>query len=146
VIDISSKPDVPRRATAEGFIKLRGPTVRAIAQGSVKKGNPLEAGRIAGLQALKKTHELLPHCHPIPLEHADLSLDLDQEGSGVRAKCEVAARYKTGVEMEALTGVSVALLTVWDMVKYLEKDENGQYPATLITGIRVVQKVKGPAG
>jgi cyclic pyranopterin phosphate synthase len=144
MIDISAKPDVPRRAAASGFIRLRGPTVRAIARGGIKKGDPLQAARVAGLQALKRTHELLPHCHPIPLEHAEVVVEVDREGSGVRARAEVAARYKTGVEMEALTGVSVALLTVWDMVKYLEKDGAGQYPETSIGEIRVVRKEKGP--
>jgi len=146
MIDISSKPPVPRRAVAEGFIRLKPDTLAAIGQGLVKKGDPLQAGRIAGLQAVKRTHELLPHCHPIPLEHADVTLEMDRSGTGVRARAEVAANYKTGVEMEALTGVGVALLTVWDMVKYLEKDAKGQYPATLITDIRVVQKEKGLPG
>jgi cyclic pyranopterin phosphate synthase len=143
VIDISSKPAVARRAVAEGSIHLRKETIDTIDSGKVKKGDPLAAARVAGLQAIKRTPELLPHCHPIPLEHAEVVAELDVSSSSVRVRVEVAANWKTGVEMEALTGASVALLTVWDMVKYLEKDEAGQYPETKISEIRVVRKEKG---
>ena len=135
-----------RRAVAEGSIRLKKETIETIANRGVKKGDPLQAARIAGLQAIKRTPELLPHCHPIPLEHAEVTAEIDAASSSVRVRVEVAADWKTGVEMEALTGASVALLTVWDMVKYLEKDSGGQYPETSISGIRVVSKTKGPAG
>ena len=146
MIDISSKPTVARRAVAEGSILLKKGTIETIANGAVKKGDPLQAARIAGLQAIKRTPELLPHCHPIPLEHAEVVAEIEMASSSVRVRVEVAANWKTGVEMEALTGASVALLTVWDMVKYLEKDSGGQYPGTRISEIRVVSKTKGLAG
>jgi cyclic pyranopterin phosphate synthase len=105
------------------------------------KGNILAAAEVAALQAIKKVWEVLPHTHQIPITSAGVNLKV---GSGsVSATVAVEATYKTGVEMEALYGVSVALLTVWDMVKPLEKDEGGQYPTTRIGNIRVVSKVKG---
>jgi cyclic pyranopterin phosphate synthase len=92
------------------------------------------------LLGLKRTHELIPHCHPIPITGS--SVVLAPSRLGVKARVEVEALWRTGVEMEALVGVSVALLTVWDMVKYLEKDTRGAYPETRIEAIRVVAKVK----
>lgn len=139
--DIQAKPDVPRRAVATGTIRLRAATVRAIRGKRVEKGDPIAAAEVAGLQAIKSTWQTLPHCHPIPLTSAAVEFDIRTD----RLVCTttVAATYKTGVEMEALYGVSVALLTVWDMVKSLEKDARGQYPAARIDGIRVVSKEKG---
>ncbi len=143
MVDIQAKPDVPRRAVATGTIRLRAATVRAIRAGRVEKGDPIAAAEVAGLQAIKSTWQALPHCHPIPLTSA--AVELDVRADRVVCTTTVAATYKTGVEMEALYGVSVALLTVWDMVKSLEKDARGQYPAAQIEGIRVVSKEKGPA-
>lgn len=141
MVDIRAKPDVPRRAVAEGTIRLRPRTVAAIRAGRVEKGDPLAAAEVAGLQAIKSTWQTLPHCHPIPLTSAAVEFDVRKDG--VACTATVEATYKTGVEMEALYGVSVALLTVWDMVKSLEKDARGQYPAARIEGIRVVSKEKG---
>ena len=143
MVDIQAKPDVPRRAVATGTIRLRAATVRAIRAGRVEKGDPIAAAEVAGLQAIKSTWQALPHCHPIPLTSA--AVELEVRPATVVCTTTVAATYKTGVEMEALYGVSVALLTVWDMVKSLEKDARGQYPAARIEGIRVVSKEKGPA-
>lgn len=142
MIDIGTKPDVPRRAVAEGTIRLRPRTVAAIRAGRVPKGDPVATGEVAGLQAIKSTWQTLPHCHPIPLSSAAVEFDIGKD----RVVCTttVEATYKTGVEMEALYGVSVALLTVWDMVKALEKDARGQYPVARIEGVRVVSKAKGP--
>ncbi len=141
MVDIHAKPDVPRRAVAEGTIRLRSATIAAIRAGRVEKGDPIAAAEVAGLQAIKSTWQTLPHCHPIPLTSAGVEFAVRKD----RVVCttSVEATYKTGVEMEALYGVSVALLTVWDMVKSLEKDPRGQYPEARIEGIHVISKVKG---
>ncbi len=141
MIDVSEKEAVPRTAEAIGRIHLKRDTVDAIREGKVKKGDPLSAAEIAALLAVKKAPELIPMCHNIPISSADAIFALGPDY--VEARCRVNATYRTGVEMEALTGVSVALLTVWDMVKYMEKDESGGYPSTAITDVRVTEKVKG---
>jgi cyclic pyranopterin phosphate synthase len=141
MVDITGKDVVPRTAEAVGRIILKRETLNAIKSRSVKKGDPLAAAEIACIQAVKKTPDLIPMCHNIPIGSVDANFTLGNEW--VEAKCRVNATYKTGVEMEALTGLSVGLLTIWDMVKYLEKDENGKYPHTRITDIRVSEKRKG---
>ncbi|WP_290596020.1 MULTISPECIES: cyclic pyranopterin monophosphate synthase MoaC [unclassified Archaeoglobus] len=141
MVDVSEKEDVTRVSVAEGFIKLRSSTINAILNKEVAKGNVIAAANIAGVLAVKKTPELIPMCHPIPI--TSVKFDFDIESVGIRVRCTVKSKGKTGVEMEALTGVSVALLTIWDMVKSLEKDEYGNYPKTLIEVIKVVEKVKG---
>ncbi len=141
MIDVSKKDIVHREAEAEGRIYLKIDTIKAIKEGRVKKGNPLAAAEISCILAVKKTPELIPLCHPIPLTSIDVNFDFEE--SSLRVWCRVTADYKTGVEMEALTGVTTGLLTVWDMVKYLEKDERGQYPSTSISEVRVIEKRKG---
>ncbi len=141
MVDIGAKPDVRRRAVARGEIRLRPATVRAIRDGRVEKGDPLAAAEVAGLQAIKSTWQALPHCHPIPLTSAGVEFEV--RADRVIATATVEATYKTGVEMEALYGVSVALLAVWDMVKSLEKDTQGQYPTARIEGVRLISKRKG---
>jgi cyclic pyranopterin monophosphate synthase len=141
MVDISTKGDVVREATASGKIFLRPETLAAIREGTVVKGNVLATARVAATLAVKKTPDLIPMCHQIPI--SSISVDF-VEGSGyLEATVVVKMTGKTGVEMEALTGVSVALLTVWDMVKSAEKDAQGQYPVTRITDVRVVEKKKG---
>jgi len=140
MIDVSKKDIVHREAEAEGRIYLKIDTIKAIKEGRVKKGNPLAAAEISCILAVKKTPELIPLCHPIPLTSIDVNFDFEE--SSLRIWCRVTADYKTGVEMEALTGVTTGLLTVWDMVKYLEKDERGQYPSTSISEVRVIEKRK----
>ncbi len=142
MVDVSEKDVVLRIATAEGFIKLKKETIEAIKRGEVEKGNVIATAIVAGTLAVKKTSELIPMCHPIPI--TSVKFDYEFEDEGIRMLCEVRAFAKTGVEMEALTGVSVALLTVWDMVKSMEKDEKGNYPETAIKNVRVVEKVKAP--
>lgn len=137
---VGRKAVVFRRASATGEILLTPATIRAIRNGSVDKGDVLKAAELAGLLAAKRTPELIPHCHPIPL--TGISVDLVLGSRGVRASAIVEAYYRTGVEMEALVAVSVALLTVWDMVKYLEKNARGQYPHTRVRDVRVVAKEK----
>ena len=141
MVDISEKEIVPRKAEATGRIILKKETVAAIRSGKVKKGDPLAVAEIACIQAVKKTPELIPMCHNIPLDNVDAQFVMDDDS--VEVRCSVTATYRTGVEMEALTGVSVGLLTIWDMVKYLEKDQQGQYPSTKITDVIVTEKRKG---
>jgi len=140
MVDITEKPEVYREATASGFIRLKKETVKAILEGKVPKGDVLNVARVAAILAVKKTWEILPLCHLIPITGVEVDFDLTEDG--VEATVTVKTTSKTGVEMEALTGVTVALLTVWDMVKSLEKDDRGQYPYTLIREVRVLEKVK----
>ncbi len=141
MIDVSDKDVVHREAEAVGRIKLKKETIAAIREGKIKKGDPLTVAEIASIQAVKKTPDLIPLCHPIPITSVSTEFEIGE--NEIEARCRVVADYKTGVEMEALTGVTVALLNIWDMVKYLEKDEEGQYPTAVITGIRVTEKRKG---
>ncbi|EHP68650.1 MAG: cyclic pyranopterin monophosphate synthase MoaC [Metallosphaera yellowstonensis] len=140
MVDISGKAYSLREAEAEGFIRLRSDTVRLIREGKIEKGDVITVAKTAGILAAKRTPELLPLCHPIPLESVEVKIEVENEG--VRVRTRIKAHYKTGVEMEALTATSVALLTVWDMVKKYEKDDKGQYPSTAIEGVRVVEKIK----
>lgn len=142
MIDISGKGDVRREAEASGSIRLTPGSIDAVRKGTVKKGDALEVARVAGILAVKRTHEIIPHCHPIPVEGCEIRFDVHDDS--IRVHCRVRARYRTGVEMEALTGVSAALLALWDMLKYLEKDASGQYPRTSIEGVRVDEKLKAP--
>jgi len=141
MIDIEEKEVVSRRAAAEGVIRLGQKSLDAIANGTVRKGDPLQTAEVAGLLAVKRTASDVPHCHPIPITGADFAFDV--RGNRVKVTCTVKAEAKTGVEMEALNGVTTALVTIWDMVKYLEKDDDGQYPGTAITDVRVTEKKKG---
>jgi cyclic pyranopterin phosphate synthase len=141
MVDISGKSAEAREAVAEGRIRLREETLRAIREGTTVKGNVLATARVAGILAVKETPRIIPLCHPIPLSGIEVDFT-DGEGF-IRATVRVRSRGPTGVEMEALTGVAVALLTIWDMVKSAEKDAAGQYPETGIDGIRVLSKKKG---
>lgn len=141
MIDVSGKETVARKAVATGIIKLKASTVDAIRQGKIKKGDPLTVGEIAAILAVKNTPDLIPLCHNIPIGKAHVEYTLGK--TTIEARCTVTTYAKTGVEMEALAGVTVALLNIWDMTKYLEKDEDGQYPDTRISEIRVIEKVKG---
>jgi cyclic pyranopterin phosphate synthase len=141
MVDISDKEVVHREAEAVGTISLRKETIAAIRDGKVRKGDPLQAAELACILAVKKTPEIVPLCHPIPITSVEADFELGQET--IQARCRVSADYKTGVEMEALVGVTAAILNIWDMVKYLEKDDEGQYPYTVITGVRVIEKRKG---
>lgn len=141
MVDVTAKPDVSRKAEARGRIYLRDTTLKAIAEGTVVKGNVLATAQVAGTMAVKQTWALIPMCHPIPV--GAVTISFEQTDEYIEASCLVKTFGKTGIEMEALTGVSVALLTIWDMVKSAEKDEAGQYPVTRIEGIHVVEKLKG---
>src|SRR4030067_1523424 len=131
MVDVSGKPDVFREATAKGTIKLKHETIRLSNEGKIAKGDPLYTAKIAGVLAAKKTSELVPLCHPLPLTSVDVEAKVLGESS-VEVSAVVKTRAQTGVEMEALTAVSEVLLTVWEMRKQYEKDAAGQYPATAI--------------
>jgi cyclic pyranopterin phosphate synthase len=139
-VDVSGKEVVRREAVARGFIKLRPETIQRIRSGALEKGDPLQAARLAGINAAKLTPFLLPLCHPLKLEHVEVSLNVMDDG--VEVVVRVVAHEKTGVEMEALTAAAIALLNIWDVVKQYEKDESGQYPLTEITSIRILRKIK----
>lgn len=141
MIDISNKNIVERIAVAEGEIILKKETIEIIRQGKIKKGDVLTVAQISGINAVKNTSQIIPLCHPILLTHIDINFDVKEVN--ILCKCIVKADYKTGVEMEALLGVTTSLLTIWDMVKYLEKDKHGRYPNTSIQNIKVIEKLKG---
>jgi cyclic pyranopterin phosphate synthase len=141
MVDVSGKPEIFREATATGTIRLKPETIRLIKDDKIAKGDPLYTAKIAGILAAKKTSELVPPCHPLPLTNVDVDAEVSGDTS-VEVTVVVKTRAQTGVEMEALTAVSVALLAVWDMTKQYEKDSAGQYPSTAIENIHVVEKLK----
>jgi cyclic pyranopterin phosphate synthase len=119
MVDIGAKAVTRREAAASAFVKLGPATVRLVRTNGLAKGDVLNTARLAGIQAAKRAHELIPLAHPIPLENVAVDLDIDK--TGVRVRCRVTAEAKTGAEMEALTGAAVAALTVYDMVKAVER-------------------------
>ena len=141
MVDITSKFNAYREATAKGRIKLRAETIRLIKEGLVEKGDPLHTAKIASILAAKNTSSLIPLCHPIPITNVKVEARIVDENT-VEVESTVKTRAQTGVEMEALVAATIALLTIWDMVKQYEKDANGQYPYTTIQDIHVVRKVK----
>jgi len=143
MVDITSKPEVYREATAEGRIRLRNETVSLIQQGKIAKGDPIYAAKIAGILAAKNTSSLIPLCHPIPLTSVNLDVRIVDECT-ISVETTVKTKAQTGVEMEALVATATALLTIWDMTKKYEKDQDGQYPYTRVQDIRVLRKSKGP--
>ena len=119
MVDVGVKAVTRRKATASAFVKLGPETLRLIRENGIAKGDVLNTARLAGIQAAKRACELIPLAHPIPLEN--IAVDLEIEKSGVRVRCRVSAEAKTGAEMEALTGAAVAALTIYDMVKAVER-------------------------
>ena len=142
MVDVTSKPEIYREATAKGTIKLKPRTIQLIKDGRIEKGNPFEVAKVAGILAAKNTSKLIPLCHPLPLTGVKIKLKT-VDCSKVEAEATIKTRAQTGVEMEALAAVATALLTVWDMTKQYEKDLQGQYPSTSIHNLHVVNKVKG---
>jgi len=141
MVDVSSKDEIFREATASGIIKLKAETIKLIETGKIAKGDPLYTAKIAGILAAKKTSSLIPLCHPLPLTSVQVDVKALDKGT-VEVSATVKAKAQTGVEMEALTAVTMGLLTVWDMTKQYEKDAAGQYPSTKIDDIHVVRKFK----
>lgn len=137
MVDVGDKPDTVREATATGRITMSAEAAQAIREGAVKKGDVLAVARVAGIMAAKKTSDLIPLCHPLPL--TKVTLDLVVEDDGVTATATCATRGPTGVEMEALTAVSAALLTVYDMAKALDRGME-------IGGVKLLAKSGGRSG
>lgn len=140
MVEISGKDDVRRSARASGRIKLKEDTILRVREGKIEKGNVLTTAQVAAIAAVKKTPDLIPMCHQLQI--TGVNVDFEFHKNEIEAKVEVRSIGKTGVEMEAITGVSVALLTIWDMVKAVEKDDEGQYPVTEIGKIKVTEKIK----
>jgi cyclic pyranopterin phosphate synthase len=140
MIDITDKPLAYREAVAKGRIRLRKETIEKIRSGEVKKGDVLTVARVAAVQSVKETPKIIMLCHPIQVTSTDVDFRLGDDY--IEVSVRVKAIAQTGVEMEALAAVSSALLNIWDMVKYLEKDESGNYPHTRIEEISVERKVK----
>jgi cyclic pyranopterin phosphate synthase len=138
MVDVSEKPVTSRRAVAEGVVRLSPAALRLVRSGRGRKGNVLETARLAGIAAAKRTADLVPLCHPLRLDVVDLEV-VPRGRDCVRLRAEVAARERTGVEMEALTAVAVAALTVYDMVKAADRGAE-------ILSVRVVEKEGGRSG
>jgi cyclic pyranopterin phosphate synthase len=141
MVDITSKPEVYREATATGTIKLKPETIRLIKRGRVEKGDPIYTAKVAGTLAAKETSTIIPFCHPLPLTNVKVEIKILDENR-IQVFSTVKTKAQTGVEMEALVATAISLLTIWDMVKQYEKDMEGQYPLTAIENIHVVKKVK----
>jgi cyclic pyranopterin monophosphate synthase len=140
LVDITEKPAVFRRAKASGTIRLRTSTIEAIRLGQVKKGDVLTTAKLAAILAVKETPRLITLCHNIPITNIVVEFCLQPDS--ITTIVIVSSVSKTGVEMEALMGVTAALLNIWDMVKYLEKDESGNYPIAKMDEIKVIKKEK----
>lgn len=139
MVDVSGKPATVREATAEGVVRMSLATLRAIAQGNAPKGDVLGTARLAGIMAAKQTANLIPLCHPLPIHKVTLMITAEEDLPGYRITATVRTKAETGVEMEALTAVSVAALTLYDMAKALEK-------SMVIEQIRLLYKTGGQSG
>jgi cyclic pyranopterin phosphate synthase len=139
MVDVAAKPETHRIARATGRIRMQPATLAAIAGGSAKKGDVLGVARIAAIQAAKRTSELIPLCHPLPLTHVGVELVLEPAECCVRCTVQAETLGRTGVEMEALTAVQVALLTVYDMVKAVDR-------GMVIEGVQLLEKHGGKSG
>lgn len=139
MVDVGSKPPSRRVAVAEGCIRMRPETLAALEAGNLKKGDALGTARLAGIMAAKRTWELVPLCHPVALTRVEVALDPDRDLPGVRCRASAETLDRTGVEMEALTAVQVALLTVYDMAKALDR-------GMVMEGVALVSKSGGRSG
>lgn len=139
MVDVSGKSVTEREAVAEGEVVMRSETLALIRENALEKGDALAVAQVAGIQAAKRTSELVPFCHPLPLDHLAIEFELDDELPGVRIRATARSTGKTGVEMEALTAVSVAALTIYDMAKSAEKGMR-------IENVRLVKKSGGKSG
>jgi cyclic pyranopterin phosphate synthase len=137
MVDVGDKPVTTRTAVASGFVKMAAATVEAIRAHTTPKGDPLETARLAGIMAAKRTSELIPLCHPLSLTHADVQLEIADDGIAITATARTDG--KTGVEMEALTAAAVAALTIYDMCKALDK-------GMVLTAIQLESKTGGRSG
>jgi cyclic pyranopterin monophosphate synthase len=139
MVDVAQKPVTVRTARAEGFVAMAPTTLALITRGEAKKGDVLAAARIAGIMAAKRTHELIPLCHPLAITEASVSFQSSAQPPGVRVTAEVKVAARTGVEMEALTAASVAALTVYDMCKAVDR-------GMVVTDLRLLRKSGGRSG
>jgi len=139
MVDVSAKPPTERKAIAEGRVVMAAKTLDLVLAGNAKKGDVLGAARIAGIMAAKRTHELIPLCHPLPVSNIAVDIEAERKPPGFRVRASVKVTGPTGVEMEALTAVAVACLTIYDMVKALERGMR-------IEGIRLLEKRGGKSG
>lgn len=139
MVDVGAKSETQRRAVAEGRVLMRPETLDMIVAGNAKKGDVLGVARIAGIMAAKKTHDLIPLCHPLALDKVSVTLEPEPALPGLLVTATVGVTGRTGVEMEALTAVSIACLTVYDMAKAVDRGME-------ITGIRLVEKTGGKSG
>lgn len=137
MVDTSAKAMTTRKATASGRVLMSPETIKAVREHTTPKGDPLETARLAGIMAAKRTAELIPLCHPLPLTHVQVRATLEEDG--IRLESTVATNAQTGVEMEALTAVSVAALTIYDMCKAVEK-------GMVISDVRLESKTGGKSG
>ena len=137
MVDVGAKPETSRTAVAEGFIRMSAEALRAVRSRRVKKGDPLQTARLAGIMAAKRTSELIPLCHPLALSHVDVELESKPRGYAIRATVSTIGR--TGVEMEALVAVAGAALTLYDMVKAVDR-------AMVIGPVQLVEKLGGRRG
>ena len=133
MVDVSPKPATERVAVAEGRVIMAPKTLALVRKGNAKKGDVLGTARIAGIQAAKRTHELIPLCHPLPIQHTEVHFET--RGEGILIQCAATTVAQTGVEMEALTGASVAALTIYDMCKAIDK-------SMVISSVRLISKIK----
>ena len=139
MVDVAEKAVTSRSASAEGRIVMQAATLDLIRAGAAKKGDVIGVARIAGIMAAKRTHELIPLCHPLALSKISVELDLDEALPGIRVSATAKVTGQTGVEMEALTAVSIACLTLYDMAKAVDR-------AMRIEGIRLIEKTGGASG
>ena len=139
MVDISAKADTDRTAVTEGFIEMNAATLQRVINGDNKKGDVLGIARIAGIMASKKTAELIPLCHPLPITHVDIKLEPDAEHNRINCLTTVTTSGKTGVEMEALNATQVTLLTIYDMCKAVDR-------GMTIQGVRLLEKQGGKSG
>ena len=139
MVDVGAKAETERTAIAEGFVSMQRETLQMILDGNAKKGDVLGTARIAGIMAAKKTHELIPLCHPLLLTKVSVDIEPDEAQPGLKVTALARVTGKTGVEMEALTAASVACLTIYDMAKAVDR-------AMVISGVRLVEKTGGKSG
>jgi cyclic pyranopterin phosphate synthase len=139
MVDVGAKPVTERTAIAEGFVRMEPQTLNLILEGRAEKGDVLTTARIAGIMAAKRTHELIPLCHPLPLTQVMVDFEPSRDPCGIRVEAVARVEGKTGVEMEALTAVSIACLTLYDMCKAADRGMS-------FSGIRLIEKTGGRSG
>ena len=139
MVDVSAKDDTKRTAIVRGVVRLAPETLTMLKENALPKGDVLTTAKIAGIQAAKRTSDLIPMCHPLPISYVDIRFNVVDEESAIELECEVRTTYKTGIEMEALVGVQIAAATIYDMCKAVQKD-------IVIDACRLVYKSGGKSG